>query len=300
MTYLYELERELAAAGVRGRAARRVLDEARDHLAELGAGRQCEFGAPRRIAHEVAAVLATSRTQRAAVWSFAALTVTGIGYLVAFALVGRHGSPDIASGQVAWLGLVAAVGIVFLPQLTFVAGLLMIWRALRLPGPASAEELALVRRRAAVALGGAAATLAAWTLFALEFRGAIAGAWLEITIVALAAALVPALIVAGASVRLAAGLRAAPGGRAGDMFDDLAPIVARTPFASVDLRAHPWRFAAGFAVVVGLVATAAGWNGEGTLADGLVRGVPEAIAVVGFYAAFGRTLGLRPRGPARD
>jgi hypothetical protein len=33
--------------------------------------------------------------------------------------------------------------------------------------------------------------------------------------------------------------------------------------------------------------------GEGGVVAGLLRGIPEAIAVVLFYAAFGRVLGLR-------
>ena len=49
----------------------------------------------------------------------------------------------------------------------------------------------------------------------------------------------------------------------------------------------------GVRLAVGLTAVAVGWNAEGTLADGLVRGVPEAAAVLGCYAALGRVLSLR-------
>ena len=56
-----------------------------------------------------------------------------------------------------------------------------------------------------------------------------------------------------------------------------------------------------FAVAVGLAAVAVGWNAEGMLADGLVRGVPEAAAVLGCYAALGRELALRlPTNGHRD
>jgi hypothetical protein len=129
VTYLAELEAELVAAGVRGRAARRVLEEAADHLRELE--RAADFGEPRVIAREVAAVLASSWTHRAAVVSFAALAATGIGYSALFALTFGPSSPDIASAQTVWLGIAAALGIVFLPQLAFVAGVLGIAAAAR-------------------------------------------------------------------------------------------------------------------------------------------------------------------------
>jgi hypothetical protein len=284
MTYLAELEAQLAAAGVRGRAARRVLDEAADHLGELESA--ADFGEPRVIAREVAAVLASSWTHRAAVLSFAALAATGIGYSALFVLTFGASSPDIASAQTVWLGIAAALGIVFLPQLSFVAGVLMVWRALRLPRPAPAEELALVRRRAAVALGAAAATLGAWAVYAFEYRVH------EVTTVAVAAILAVPLVAAGAFVRAAAAPAAVRGGPAGDVFADLGPFVSRTPLARLDLEGHPWLFAGGFALAVGLVVTLA-TLGEGGVVAGLLRGIPEAIAVVLFYAAFGRVLGLR-------
>jgi hypothetical protein len=288
VTYLGELESELSAAGVRGRVARRVLEEARDHLADLDV--ESRFGEPRRIALEVAAVVAASQTRRAAFGVFAALAATGVGYLVAFGLVAHRGWPDIASGRTTWLGVAAALGIFFLPQLAFVAGCLMLLRALRLPKPAPGEELKLVRRRGAVALTAGAATLGAWVLCGFEFHAELA--WVGTTIVVLSAALL--LPLAGAAVALHAAARPRPlaGGPAGDVFDDLAPFVARTPLARVDLQAHPWRFALGFAFVVALLATALG-SGEDGLEGGLVRGIPEGVAVLGFYAAFGRVLGLR-------
>ena len=284
MTYLATLEAELAAAGVRGRAAERVLDEAADHLGELESA--ADFGEPRIIAREVAAVLASSWTHRAAVVSFGALAAAGLGYLALFALSFTPSSPDIASAQTVWLGIAAALGIVFLPQLSFVSGVLMLWRALRLPQPAPAEELALVRRRAVIALGAAAATLGAWALYAFEYQVHV------VTIAAVAAALAVPLVGAAALVRAAAVPAAVRGGPAGDVFADLEPFVSRTPLARLDLERHPWLFAGGFALTVGVVATLA-TLGEGGITAGLVRGIPEAIAVFLFYVAFGRVLGLR-------
>jgi hypothetical protein len=52
-----------------------------------------------------------------------------------------------------------------------------------------------------------------------------------------------------------------------------------------------------FAVLVagsaGALVCVSGWSAEGAVADGLVRGIPEALAVLGAYAALGRVLALR-------
>ncbi|HEU5213047.1 MAG TPA: hypothetical protein VFU10_09790, partial [Gaiellaceae bacterium] len=147
-----DLRRELAAAGVRGRWQRRALEEARDHLAES----ERAFGDPRALASDIASVVGTSRTLRAAWAAFAALALTGVAYLAAWYLVAGNGQPDIASGRSAGLGIAVTLALFFVPQVTFVAGVLMLWRALRLPTPAPAAELRVVRRRAAVARAGGA------------------------------------------------------------------------------------------------------------------------------------------------
>jgi hypothetical protein len=268
-----ELARELASAGVRGRWQRRALEEARDHLAES----EGEFGDPRVIAAGIAAVVGTSRTRRAAWAAFAALAVTGAAYVAVWALVAHEGQPDIAAGGA--LGLAATLALFFLPQLTFVAGVLMLWRALRLPNPAPAAHLRVVRRRAAVALAGGAATSATWIVYVHQFGVAHGGA-----IVACALAALAGLTAAAVLVRGSAEPRVEPEGSAGDVFDDLGVPA---------LRPHPWAFATAFALAVGVVAVAVGWNAEGTVMDGLVRGVPEALAVLGCYAALGRVLSLR-------
>ena len=268
-----ELARELAAAGVRGRWARRALDEARDHIAES----QGEFGDPREIATGIAAVVGTTRTRRAAWAAFAALACTGLAYVGAWALVAHDGQPDITAGGA--LGVAATLALFFLPQVTFVAGVLMLWRALRLPSPAPAAELRVVRRRAAVALAGGAATAGSWVVYVRQFDVAHGAAMVAAGIAALAALAVAALLVRGATAP-----RVEPEGSAGDVFDELG---------LPGLGAHPWAFATAFAFVVGLAAFAVGWNAEGTLVDGLVRGVPEAVAVLGCYAALGRVLALR-------
>jgi hypothetical protein len=268
-----ELRRELDAAGVRGRRQRRALEEAADHLAESDGA----FGDPRQIAAGIAAVVGTTRTRRAAWSAFAALAVTGLSYIGAWAVVAHEGQPDIAAGGA--LGIAATLALFFLPQVTFVAGVLALWRALRLSGQSPAAELCVVRRRAAVALAGGALTAVAWIVYAIRFDIAHGA-----TIVAAAVAALAALAVAAVAVHRAAAVRVEPEGSAGDLFDDLSLR---------GLRPHPWAFGIAFALAVGTVAVAVGWNAEGTLVDGLVRGVPEALAVLGCYAALGRVLALR-------
>ena len=268
-----ELRRELEAAGVRGRWQRRALEEAHDHVAES----EGAFGDPRELAADVAAVVGTSRTRRAAWAAFAALALTGAAYVVAWLLVASGGQPDIASGRSPALGIAVTLALFFVPQVTLVAGVLMLWRALRLPTPAPGAELRVVRRRAAVALAGGVVTAACWLLYVQEFSVSAA-------VVALAVAALVALAAAAWLVRGAAGPRVMPEGTAGDVFDD---------FHLPGLRAHQWAFAVGVAAAVGAAAVVAGWHAEGTVADGIVRGLPEATAVLLAYAALGRVLSLR-------
>ena len=271
------LRRELAAAGVRGRWQQRALDEARDHLAESGGA----FGDPRALAADIASVVGTSRTRRAAWAAFTALALTGAAYLVAWYLVAGNGQPDIASGKSPALGIAVTVALFFVPQVTFVAGVLMLWRAVGLPTPAPAAELRVVRRRAAVGLAGGAVTAACWVLYVQQFSVAHEPAIVVLAAVALAALAASAWLVLGASAP-----RVTPEGTAGDVFDDLGLPA---------LRVHQWAFAIGFAAAVGATALAVGWRAEGTVADGLVRGLPEATAVLLAYAALGRVLSLRRR-----
>jgi hypothetical protein len=268
-----ELQRELEAAGLRGRWQRRALEEARDHLAESDGA----FGDPRELAAAIAAVVGTSQTRRAAWAAFVALAFTGAAYVAAWLLVASGGQPDIASGKSPGLGIAVTLALFFVPQMTFVAGVLMVWRALRLPTPAPGAELRVVRRRAAVALAGGVVTAACWLLYVQQFSVSPA-------IVVLPAVALPALAAAAWLVRGAARPRVSPEGVAGDVFDDLGVPA---------LRAHQWAFAVAVAAAVGGCAVIVGWHAEGTLADGLVRGLPEATAVLLAYAALGRVLSLR-------
>jgi hypothetical protein len=167
--------------------------------------------------------------------------------------------------------------------------MLMAWRSLRLPTPATAGDLSVVRRRAWVALGGAAATVCAWVVWAWQFSTYVDRTWL---ITAGAVVLLPALAAAGSLVA-AASRPLAAAGPGGDLYDDLDPFLAHTPVRAGALREHGSAFAVAVALAVGLVMTVGGWHAEGSLEEGLVRGIPEAVAILVLYAALGRVLALR-------
>jgi hypothetical protein len=277
--YLADLARELRSRGVRGRPAARVLSEARDHLLELEQrhGAIDRFGPSERIAREIAAQLATTRTFRATYAAFAALALTAVAYLVFFASVNQGSdSPDLFSAQHEAVGLAATVGLVLFPQIAFVAGCLALLRALRLRGVStlSSEELHVIRQRAAVALAAGGLTVMAMGVWTVEYRAA---AWL------LMPALLAAVPLGVGAVALTGAWRpqAVAGGPAGDVFTDIG------------FRLDPWPFAALFAAVVGALAFGAGWVAEGDPGSGLVRGGFEGIAVLACFIVLGRRLALR-------
>ena len=118
---LKELECRLDEYGVRGRPARRLLSEAREHLRDAAAtGGEADavrrFGDPDLVARQVAAEVATTKVRTATFGSFAALAAAGAAYVAVFALVPLAGAwPDIFAGKVELLGPLSAVASVLLP-----------------------------------------------------------------------------------------------------------------------------------------------------------------------------------------
>jgi hypothetical protein len=143
-----------------------------------------------------------------------------------------------------------------------------------------------------VGLVATAATLGALAFYAVDFSSELGGWWTWTTVAFCGLLTVP---LVDASVRLvrSASPVAPPGGQAGDVFDDLAPVFELPLVRRLELPAHPWRFAALAAVAVGLVGIAGGWYAEGDPGSGIVRGGFEAVALLVCFALLGRTLGLR-------
>lgn len=266
--YLADLGRELAARGVRGRAAGRVLTEARDHLIELESVER--FGPSAQIAQEVAAELATTRTIRSAYAAFAALALTAATYLGFMALAGQ---PDLFSARHEAIGVAATIGLVLFPQVAFVAGCLALLRAFRRRANTQ-EELGVIRARARIALGAGALTGVSMAVWIVEFRQP---AWLLV----FPLLVMPLLAVAAVVVGRAGEPRAPAGDPPGDVLDELG------------FRMDPWPFAVLFALLVGALGFIGGWVAEGDPGSGMVRGAFEAAAVLACFAVLGRRLALR-------
>jgi hypothetical protein len=262
-----ELARELAAVGIRGRLRARILAEVDDHLRCDPEG-VARFGEPKAVAARFAEELAPVEARRAARGSFAALALVGAAYALVFLQLTTSPPEDVLGGRQAGVGLAAAVGLILLPQVAFVAGVL---------APLGRSPRAAVRR-AGVGLAAGAGSLACALVFAWEFRLHTAVLWATLPALC-AVAGAGALAVRAARIRPAA----AP---AGDLFDDLGPLVPAV------LRGRPWRFAL---VVTGLAAVAVGIAGAsgGDPGEGVRNAVAESTACLGCFALLGRYLGLR-------
>jgi len=280
--YLRELEFELGKVGIGGSRRRRILAETADHLRE--SDDPAGFGEPRLIAARFADELATNGARRTALFSFFALAPAAIGYALLLGL-SRPG-PDITSAKTLPLGLTAALMIALAPQISLAAGLLAIalaWR-LRAAPAAPAAEISFLHRRAAVALTAGAATLAGVAVYAVEYSRGLPVWWTTLAFAVTGTAIVPVAVAAGALGRTAR-LQARTAGAAGDVFDDLGPLLVRVPLR---LRGRPWRFCLLFAAAV----AGAVFVGGG-LDEGPRNAVAEFAAICAGFAVLGRFLGLR-------
>lgn len=282
--YLDELATELGSVGIVGAQRRRILAEVEDHLRE--SDEPGRFGDPALVAARFADELATSGARRVAWGSVVALAPAGIAYAILLSLPAPW--PDITAARSVPIAVAAALTMVLAPQISFAAGLLAVagaWR-LRSQVTAPAPEITLLRRRAGVALAAGATALLAVMVTIYEFA-----AWLPTWRHALSfsiagASLVP--IAAGAlALRRTGALRPQTAGDAGDVFDDLGPVLDRLP---LELRGRPWRFCLLFAGAVAGVALLGG----GVLNEGPRNAVAEFVAVCAGFAVLGRYLGLRP------
>jgi hypothetical protein len=283
MSYPDELGRELAAAGIRGRLAKRITTEIRDHL-ECDPG--AELGSPSAIAAQFADDLGTARTRRAAFAAFGGLALAGILFLLA-GLTAVQGFPhrhphSILLGD---LGVaMAALG----AQIAFVTGALAMMRGLRrrrAPVVPRAEAVIVVRRAAIALLVGLTA-MAGLALVAIEFDRGVPRSSTSLAVVLLGLASL-ALAAAAPAVLAAGRVRPTAAGPPGDLFDDLGRLIP------APLRGHAWLFAV---IVTGLVVslvTVAGVSQQDPF-DGAARGVADGLACLGCFALLGGYLGLRP------
>jgi hypothetical protein len=281
--YLDELSEQLGSVGIRGPQRRRILAEVEDHLRESGDPRR--FGDPTLIAARFADELATSEARRVAWGSVAALAPAGIGYAILISLGAPW--PDITAGQSVPIAVAAAATMLLAPQVSFVSGLLAAagaWR-LRSQVAAPASAITLLRRRAGVALAAGATTLMAVMVTTYEFSAWISTWRIALTVSIAAVSLVP-IVVGAFALRRTGALRPQTAGDAGDVFDDLAPLLDPLP---VELRGRPWLFCLLFAAAVAVLALLGGGTDEGPR-----NAVAEFVAVFAGFAMLGGYLGLRP------
>ncbi len=284
--YLERFARALGAVGIRGGLRRRILVEVEDHL-RSDPSALSRFGDPSSVAGQFADELGSAASIRGARRAFAALCVAGVAYGAALLSLARAGSPDLLGGESPALGLLAAVMLVLAPQVAFVAGSLAFVRARRgrkeLARPA--PEVNLLNRRTAVGLSCGVLTMAALALFAAEFQGHLAGWWINLALSASGSCTL-LLSVAGLPALRAARIRPTLTGPAGDIFDDLGPLVPSR------LRHRPWLFAVSVAALAATATLIDGLLGADGY-DGALRAISEAAACLTGFALLGRYLGLR-------
>ncbi|MDQ6818376.1 MAG: hypothetical protein M3018_13360 [Actinomycetota bacterium] len=284
MTYLDELAAALARVGIANRQRARILAEIADHLVCDPAA---ELGGPDELARQFADELGTFRARRAALVAFAALAVAGVLFAIAFLAFPRGAFGRAAGSSTSLLGDFGAVIALLAPQVAFVAGLLGAVRALRRRQSSVIvrAEAVTILRRVAVGLGAGMATMLGVALMAIGLHHQVAAWW---TTLALATACVGATALAAAMPAAlgASRLRPAAPGPAGDLFDDLGPLVPRA------LRGRPWRLALTVAGTVGVAITIVGvLQADGY--DGALRGVADGCACLAGFGMLGRYLRLR-------
>lgn len=293
MRWLDQLAAELSVRGVNGRERSRILLELCDHIA-CEPGCEDRLGDPRELAGDFADQLATDTARRAAYQVFVALTTAAVALVASQLAIQRAGGyPGLANGVSMALFAPAVLGMFIGSQIALVAGTLAALRAVRrrrarcLP----AAELALIRRRARVALGGGFATVAGVALYAVNFASVMPASWLVLT-GSLAAVSAAALFAALRGVARAGTVISGAAGDAGDVYDDL-PVLRRRW-----LRRRPWRLGAIASLAVAVLMAAFEGHAEHSLAEGLQRGLFEGLTAAVGFALLGRAIGVAPPTPA--
>ena len=291
MSWLGEFEDELATRGIRPAVRERLVTEFADHIAcEQGAATAValtRLGVAREIAGQYADELAADGARHGAFAAFAALGCAAAALVVSQLTLGQFvGYPGFDHGFSAALALPGILAMLVGPQVALVGGTLAAWRAIRrrrepvLP----AAEIALLRRRVRVGLLAGIVTTAGLLLYTVDFIGVLPAWWLALS-GALAAGAMAALVAARRALANSSATVVLASGPAGDLFDDV-PVLRR-------LRGHPLALCVSAAVASGVVVTLAEWHAERSLAEGLQRGIFEAVALSVGFAVLGRTIGAR-------
>lgn len=290
MSWLGEFEQELIERRIRPAARERLVAEFADHLAcEQSSSTRLaltRLGVAREIAGQYADELAADDARGGALGVFAALACAAIAFLFEQVTLGRVGYPGFDRGYSTALALMAIAAVVLGSQVALVAGSLAAWRALRRRREAviPAAEIALLRRRSRVGLAAGLVTTTGLLAYVVNFIGVLPVWWLALS-GTLAAGATAALVAARQALAHSSSTVALTSGPAGDLFDDI-PLLRL-------LRAHPVLLCGAGALASGLVVTIAEWHFEHSFAEGLQRGIFEALALTGGFALLGRAIGAR-------
>ena len=292
MSWLDRLGDALAARGVGSRERQRILLELADHIA-CEPGCEARLGDPVELAETFADELATGRARRGTWEVFGALVLTAVALLVSQLTLGRIGYPGFNHGLSLGLFFPGLIGIFIAPQVALVAGTLAAVRCLRRRRAQrlAAAEIALIRRRAWIALGAGLATVAGLELHAIDFVRVLPAWYLAMT-ATLAAIAGLALLAAARELRSGGNVTSAAAGPAGDLFDDL-PLIR-----SSWLRGNPWRLGAAASLAVGLAFMLFEAHAEHSWVEGLQRGMFEGLAAAAGFLLLGRAIGARGSWPS--
>jgi hypothetical protein len=234
--------------------------------------------------------LATSEARGSAFVTFAALAMAAVVLIVSQITLGRFASyPGYSNGISTLLFFPALVGMVVAPQVALVAGTLAAWRALRRRRVAilPTDEIALIHRRARVALTAGFATMAGLELYVVDFSQRLPAWWLGL-VGSLAAVAGVGLFAASRTVVRAEAIVSSAGGQAGDIYEDL-PVLGWSW-----LRTRPWLLGALASVVVGLALGGFEAHAEHSVFEGIQRGTFEGFAAAVGFIVLGRAIGARP------
>jgi hypothetical protein len=289
MSWLDDLAAELRARRVPRRERRGILDELRDHIA-CEPGCEDRLGDPRALAVTFADELASARARRSAFAVFAALAVAAVVLAVSQTTLGQFSRyPGYSNGLSTLLFFPAVLGMLVAPQVALVAGTLAAWRAVRRRRVARlpAAEIALIHRRARVALGAGLATMAGVELYVVDFSSRLPGWWLG-SIGGLAAAAGVGLFAARRIVVRSEAIVSGTPGPGGDVFDDL-PLLKST-----SLRGRPWRLGVLASVAVGFAMAAFEAPAANSALEGIQRRASEGLAAVAGFVLLGRAVGALP------
>jgi hypothetical protein len=270
--FIQRLDHELANRGVRRTMRRRIALEYADHLA-CDPDAESRIGDPQHLAGEFAAELAVDDARRVARNAFAALALTALALVVGQLTISAAGGyPGYNNGLSTALAVPTILTILIAPQIALVAGCLAALRALRRRGSRLLPdaEVALIHRRARIAVGAGLALCVALLLYAVDHTQEMAGWWVALQIGLATAAGLALIVVAVQAHRSRQTIGAVPG-PSGGLVDDLPPLALAAN--------HRRATCITAALLAGAVGAVLGGVAERSLIEGLERGTFEAIVV---------------------